>query len=308
MSLAEHATAPGRRSGAAPVVPLLALLAAFLGLLATDWEAVDRGVLRSVLARDLDRIAELAGLRVDATTSEGRPSLPVMVVQEGGPSWITEEAEAVVEADDMFIRGEPHLLRVEVIEHARTYGVRGQLWRQGWSLRAPEPLWSSPAPWVVLLSALAGAGWAGLRRRMTGGLVLAGLLAQLLVLALPWPLEFPRPSLSETWREGPLGHAVVALARGLPDASVALGAGVITLCAVLMIFDHRRSADRGGGVVAAGVLGVLGVLAWTEASLRLGLWAWLHQPAGVLALLGALGLWGWALAGRGSPKRWGGAP
>ncbi|MCX4245824.1 hypothetical protein OEB96_34715 [Paraliomyxa miuraensis] len=285
---------PPRRAG----VALMALLMALVGLLWTDWDAVDRGVLRSVIARDLERVDALAGLKVESGSYEGQPSLPVMVVQEGGPSWIREEAEAAVRADDVLTLGEPHLLRVEVIEHARTYGVRCQLWRQGWSLRAPEPLWAGPAPWVVLLSALAGAGWAGLRRRVTGGLLLAGTLAQLLLLALPWPLPFVRPSLVQTWREGPLGHGVVTLARGLPDASMALGAGIITLCTVLMIFDHRRSPQQGGGVVAVGVLGVLGVLAWVEASLRAGLWPWLHQAAGWLAISGALGLWAWAVRGR----------
>jgi hypothetical protein len=284
MSTAEQAAASRRRAAGAVLTGLLALA----GLLLTDAEAVARGVLRSAVARDLDRLVALAG--VDSST-DPRGVLPVTVVQEGGPTWITEEAEAAVDADPVFARGEPHLLRVEVIEHEGTFGVRSQLWRQGWSLRAPDPLWARPAPWIVLVAAVAGAAWAWRRRSMVGGLVLAGLVAQLLLLARPWPGEFLRPSLQVTWREGPLGHAVMALARALPDASVAIGAGVVTLCAVLMIFDHRRSPEEGGGPVVRGMLGVLGILAFVEASLRAGLGPWATQAGGMLALAGAAALW-----------------
>lgn len=293
---------PTAASAARPWIPALAVLLALWGLFATDDAAVDRAMVRAALGRDLGRITELAGLR-PAGHSAGpsadgfaadRVAMPVTVVQEGGPTWISEQAEAAIDDDPVFTRGEPHLLRVEVVHDARTYGVRGQLWRQGWSLRAPEPLWVSPAPWVVWLSGLAGAGWALGRRRLGGGLMLAGLLAQGLMRALPWPEPFVRPSLEQTVRDGPLGHAVVALARRLPDISVSLGAGVITLCVLLMLFDHRRSPGRGGELVVGGLLGVLGTLAWLEASLRAGLGPWLGQPAGLLALVGILGLWGWA--------------
>jgi len=276
------------------LVPLLALLLALTGLLATDWAAVDRGALRSAMTRDLVRIAELANLRSVAPADPARASMPVTVVQEGGPLWIADEASAAVDADPIFTRGEPHVLRIEVVEHARTYGIRGQLWRQGWSLRSPEPLWVSPAPWIVLFSALAGAGWAALRGRMGGGLMVAGLLAQGLSMGLPWPASFTRPSLQQTWRDGPAGHAVVELARGLPDVSVAVGAGVITLCVLLMLFDHRRSAERGGGLLLSGLLGVMGAAAWIEASLRVGLAPWMTQSAGWAAMAGVVGLWWWA--------------
>lgn len=279
-------------------VPLLALLLALAGLFATDASGVDQGVVRSALGRDLVRIAELASLRPPQGSAPGRASMPVTVTQDGGPTWITEQAQAAIAEDPVFTRGEPHLLRIEVVQHARTYGVRGQLWRQGWSLRAPEPLWVSPAPWVVLLSALAGAGWALLRGRLGGGGMIAGLCAQGLMLALPWPATFVRPSLEQTWRDGPLGHTVLELARGLPESSVALGAGLITLCMLLMLFDHRRSPGRGGGLVAVGLMGVLGGLLWLEASLRAGLGPWLGQPGGVLAAIGTGGLWAWAWARR----------
>ena len=131
--------------------------------------------------------------------------------------------------------------------------------------------------------------------------MLAGIVAQLLLWARPWPADFVRPSLQATWREGPLGHAVVALARALPDASVAIGAGVVTLCAVLMIFDHRRSPEEGGGLVARGMLAMLGLLALVEASLRAGLVPWVTQVGGVLALGGAVAPWWWAWRAR-EPK------
>lgn len=290
MSSAEQAAASRRRATGA----VLAVLLSLVGLLATEGEAVARGVVRAALLRDLDRLAALAG--IDRRT-DPRATLPVTVVQEGGPTWISAEAEAAVEADPVFVHGEPHLLRVEVIEHEGTFGVRSQLWRQGWSLRAPDPLWVRPAPWIVLAALLAGAGWAWRRRSATGGLVLAGLVAQVLLLVRPWPADVPRASLQATWREGPLGHGVVALARALPDASVAIGAGIVTLCAVLMIFDHRRSPEEGGGLVARGMLAVLGLLALAEASLRAGLVPWVSQPPGMLALAGAAGAWWWAWRG-----------
>ena len=296
MTSAEQAAASRRRAVGAGLAGLLSLA----GLFITDPVAVERGAVRSALARDLDRVAELAGLDAPA---DARTTLPVTVVQEGGPAWITEEAEAAVEAHPVFTPGEPHLLRVEVIDHEGTFGVRSQLWRQGWSLRAPEPLWVRPAPWIVLASLVAGAAWAWRRRSGFGGLVLAGLVAQLLLLAHPWPAGFVRPSLQATWRDGPLGHGVVALARALPDASVAIGAGVVTLCAVLMLFDHRRSPEQGGGLVARGLLGMLGLLALVEASLRAGVVPWAGQIGGALALGGAAAMWWWALhAARARPQ------
>ena len=297
MSTDEHTAAPSARS----LVPMLALLLALVGLLATDWSAVDRGTLRSALGRDLQRITALASLQPAAGAEQARASMPVRVAQEGGPLWVTDAAQAAIADDPIFVEGDPHLLRIEVVQQGRTYGVRGQLWRQGWSLRAPEPLWVTAAPWIVLLSALAGAGWASLRRAVGGGMMLAGLVAQGLLMALPWPGGFARPSLEQAWREGPLGDAVIALARGLPDVSVALGAGVITLCILLMLFDHRRSPGQGGGLVFAGLLGVIGGVLWLEASLRAGLGSWVQQPAGLVAVAGALGLWGWAWRRRRPP-------
>ncbi len=279
---------------------LCALLLALVGWGATDRNAVDRGALRGAVSQDLVRLAELGNLR----GAQGSPipaAMPVMVAQEGGPTWITDEAEAAIDDDPVFVRGEPHLLRIEVIEHERTYGIRGQLWRQGWSLRAPEPLWVTPAPWLVLWSALAGAAWAAWRRSRGGALAVSGLVAQLLALVLPWPAGYPRPSLTRAWTEGPLGAGMVDLARMLPDASVAVGAGVVTLCAVLMLFDHRRSTERGGGIVLSGMLGMFGLLAWLEAAMRAGLGPWLGQAAGVLALVGVAGLWAWAWARRPAP-------
>lgn len=295
MSSAGQAAARWRRGlGAALLVALCVV-----GLAITDAEAVARGLVRGAVAHDLGRIRALAGL--DASP-DGRTTLPVTVLQEGGPTWITEEAEAAVDADPVLVRGEPHLLRVEVLEPEGWLGIRSQLWRQGWSLRAPDPLWLEPAPWVVLASLLAGAAWVWTRRSPAGGLLLGGLVAQALSWARPWPAGLVRPSLQATWRDGPLGHATQALAQALPDAAVAIGAGVITLCAVLAVFDHRRSPETGGAAVAWGMLGVLGALALVEASLRAGLVPWATQPGGALALASAVALWGWGWA-RARPRR-----
>lgn len=294
------ATEPPRAASPRPsLLAPFALLLALVGLFATDFAAIDRGVVGSAVGRDLVRITELATLRGSAGSASAAATMPVMVTQDGGPGWLTEAAEEAVDADPIFERGEPHLLQVEALQYGRVFGVRCQLWRQGWSLRAPQPLWATPAVWVPWMAALVGAGLALMRGRLAGAVVVMGLVAQGLMLSLPWPADFVRPSFSQTLAEGPLGHFVVELSRTMPDSSVAIGAGVVTLCALLMLFDHRRSPGEGGGLVVGGTLAVVGGLAWLEAALRAGVDVWLATPAGVVGALGLGVLWFVAWRGRG---------
>jgi hypothetical protein len=92
-------------------------------------------------------------------------------------------------------------------------------------------------------------------------------------------------------REGPIGGALVAWARGLPDSSLAIGAGVIVLCTILVVFDHRRSPSRGGMVLVRGLVGVAGLLLWLEAAARSGLFGWARTGAGALALVVLVAAW-----------------
>lgn len=275
----------------------MALLLVWVGLVLTDRTAVEQGVVGDAIGRDLVRLADLAALRgseADGPTA----SMPVMVTQDGGPGWLTAQAEAAVERDPVFERGDPHLLQVEVVEFRGVFGVRCQLWRQGWSLRAPQPLWVTPAPWVVWLSVLAGVAVAVVGRRLVAGLWVAALLVQWLLTALPWPADVPRVSWSATVEQGPLAHAVTELARALPEASGAFGAGVITLCVLLMIFDHRRAAE-GSTSLLAGAAAVLALAVWIEGATRAGLVPWLLTAGGAVSALGLSGLWwgAWRRAG-----------
>jgi hypothetical protein len=163
-------------------------------------------------------------------------------------------------------------------------------------------------PWVAVLSGVAGAVVGFLTRRAGPGLLVAGLLAQGLLLALPWPAELipPRSWIAEV-REGVLVAGLSDLARALPAWAGAVGGALVAFLLVLVLFDHRRSRGRagsrdlptvGGAALAAG----LGAAAFAEAALRAGLAAALHSPAGVVAVLALAVAW-WPAAKR-ARARW----
>ena len=185
----------------------------------------------------------------------------------------------------------PHQLRFEYVQDGRTWAVRGQLWRKGWSLRPPEPAIARIVPWVVVLAAALGAVLWIRRVPLAIAAAVAAIAAQAGLSAVPWPEALLRPTWSEAIANGPAGRAVTGWARALPQQSVAIGAGVIALCVVLMVFDHRRSRDRGGWALVTALVTVVSAVVWIEAALRAEALAWASTGLGALGTLGLVGLW-----------------
>ncbi len=239
------------------------------------------------------QLVRLAGLSSGAREAS-TPALGVHVNQEGGPMWVTPAIEAAVE-------GQPALelrpdgvavVRVEVLADATHLALRSSLYRQGWNLRGEAPLRQRVVPWIPMIALLLGLAAWRVSRRVGIGLVVAGCAGQLLDRAVAWPEAFVSVPWSTQLCDGPLGHAVIALAVGLPDAAVAMGAGVVTLCVILVGFDHKRSSGQGGALLAAGVLGAAGFVAWIEAAARCGLGAWIGTAVGAASILAMALAWG----------------
>jgi hypothetical protein len=188
------------------------------------------------------------------------------------------------------------IVRVEVVADDTHAALRGSLFRQGWNLRSEHPLRVRVVPWIPMLALALGLAVAVVSRRIGVGLAAAGASAQALDVLVAWPEAFVAVPWTDQLRDGPLGSAVIDLAVGLPDTAVAIGAGVITLCMVLVAFDHRRSSGKGGVLLAAGLFGVLGLLVWLEAATRCGFGAWIGTAAGATSIL-AMAL-AWGLQGR----------
>jgi hypothetical protein len=260
-------------------------------------EPVERTAVGAIVRAQVRELEMLAGLH----EGERRARLPVAVLQEGGPSWVGEDALAAL-ADDPVLEAAhgPHMLVLEVVNEHRAWAVSARLHRSGWSLRSPRPARVQVAPWVATASALAGAAIVRKTGRWLFGLLLAAGLAQIVAAVLPWPVGLPEVALGDAWRDGPLARTVVGWARALPDASTPFLAGIAALCATLAFFDHRRSRNRGLAAVAVGLAGVAAVLVWLEAGLRTAFAAWLTGPIG---LLGALAIaFTWWLAVRHRPS------
>jgi hypothetical protein len=280
------------------------LLAVFLLLACgaaavADADALGRAAVKQMATADLRGLARSSGLQ-DAPTP-----LPVFVQQEGGPLWVTDVLTDVVR-DTRWLHPDPashHRVHAEVVAVDGAWALRLSLWRQGWTLRNAAPQRVHVAPWVPTASAIAGAIAAVAGIRIGLGLAAAGLLAQLLVLALP---GVPVPTNTALQgragpSDGPFGQWVVEQARMLPDASVAVGLGLVAVCLVLVALDHRRSREKGGAWVLWGLCGVAGMLAWVEAGARAGLLAYANTQAGLVGLLGLAGLWVWVV---GHGRRW----
>jgi hypothetical protein len=84
----------------------------------------------------------------------------------------------------------------------------------------------------------------------------------------------------------------------VPDSALTLALFVAVLSGVLVVIDHRRSARRGGWMLASGLAGVFGGLLWLEAAGRTALFAWGSTAWGWVALLGLTGAWTMAVLGR----------
>ncbi len=268
---------------------------AVLAMVAAFFQAADAlphaGVERA--ARLVDRLAELGGLTERGGRVTARP-LAVAVNQEGGPLWVQSAVTdaATTHAAYVVSAPAPNLIRVEVIADETHVAMLGGLYRQGWNLRNERPLRVRILPWIPIL-ALAGGLWVFAWTRRSGwGLAVAGVAAQGFAAMVAWPPDVPTVSWTDAVRDGPLGASIIELAARLPDASVAVGAGIVTLCGVLIAFDHRRSSGRGGVLLAAGLLGATGLLVWLEAAARCGFLGWMTTAAGIVAVLAMALAWG----------------
>lgn len=235
----------------------------------------------------LGALERLAGLREDdGTPSVARP-LEVIVIQEGGPSWIRDAVQTALD-DDATLRvtpGGPSLLRLQTTTLGPNLALRFSLDRRGWSLARPEPLRVQWTPWVAVL-ALAVGGVA-YRRSGRGSVawLLIGAAAQLLARVTPWPSPPGPGSWVERWSAGPLGQALLGVARALPERATGPLVALVLVSLGLVAWDHRRTPTRGGqwlgGRLAVGV----GVVAWVEASARTGWWGAVTTPSGAAAAL-----------------------
>lgn len=236
----------------------------------------------------------LAGLR----DARGNPAvanpIAVMVVQDGGPTWVRGAVEAAASRDAVWSPSpsSPHLLRVAVVEGEATMALGFSLYRQGWNLARPQPVRLHHAPASSVVAAAVGTAVARRWRAPAWGLALAGGAAQGFAALASWPEPPGAGEGSTAWSEGPLGLVVRALARHLTDGAEAVLVGLIVLCLVLVAFDHRRSRRRGGRLLVAGLVGALGAAAWFEASLRTGWLGFAVTPPGIAtAMLVIVGAW-----------------
>lgn len=285
------------------VLGLIGLVLACVALVWLAGQATRERALERLAARELDELALLAGVVDDAGVRQRDEPLVVEVVQDGGSLWIGPAVARAVDASGDFATGNSrHLLRVEVLEDPRALALQLNLWRSGWQLRVPEPLRVRTSPWVIVVALALAAVVAPLVRRISVALALAGVVAQLLlVLVAPPPELFAPRTLVEEWRQGPLfGWLVPALDR-LTPLQLALAVAVVTMCLILVRFDHQRS--RAGedaldlaSAAAFALLGALGLVALIEAALRSSFAASLVHWSGWLALLGSLLAWLPALA------------
>lgn len=278
---------------------LVGVILACVGALWAGGEATRRLAVERAGGEALDELALLANLSAEDGRLLRDEPLAVEVIQDGGPLWVREAIVAAVETNAYFEEASSsHLLRVEVIDVSAGVGLQLHLWRAGWELRVPEPRRIRVAPWAPVIAAVLGALAAVLSRRVSVGLGVAGVGAQLLlgVDRLPRELFPPRPLL-ETWSEGPLIRRALELVDNLGSGGLAVAAGVLTVSVVLVAFDHRRSKQRedslslGAALLAAGLISV-GLLGWVEAASRASLFTALRHGAGWLALVG-LGLAWW---------------
>jgi hypothetical protein len=288
---------------ATEVLVAVALVLAFGAAAGVDREVLARTAVKQMATADLRVLARSSGL-TDASTQP----LPVFVQQDGGPLWVTE---AVTRAAlrTTWLRPEPashHRLHAEVIHARGVWALRLSLWRQGWTLRNPTTQRLHLAPWVATASAVGGAIVALAAVRIGLGLAVSGLLAQLFLMVLPGASLPGAKSLGSRvpWVDGPLGQRVVHLARELPDLAVGVGAIVVATCLVLVAVDHRRSKGQGGARLGWGLVGVLGSIAWLEASAQSGLFAYAATTIGVIGLGGILGLWTWVGAHCTGMRKW----
>lgn len=247
-------------------------------------------------ALSLRELGTLAGLR----DSRGRMSvehpLPVTVVQEGGPLWLSSALAEAARHDPVFdpVDG-PHVLQAEVVGASHLLAVRLELTRQGWSLQMPQPIRIRMSPWIVVLAGVLGALSLRWLRRIGPALLLAGGLGQALLAAAELWQPFPAPlrprGVLEAMKDGLAAELARGWADALPDTAAALGAGIVALCLVLMVFDHRRSRGRSPTLLLHATAGIVGTLALLEAALRTGADGAVSTLPGLVSVTCLIGLW-----------------
>jgi hypothetical protein len=283
------------------IAALVGVIVACLGALWSGGVATREAATRGLADRSLAELALLAGLADDQGQLLRDEPMAVEVIADGGPMWALEAVSDATARSPWFELGNsPHLLRTEVIDERGGIALQLHLWRGGWELREPQPRRVRVAAWAAVIAGVLGAGFAAmLGGRLSLGLGLAGLFAQLLLALDPLPAElFPPQSLLVAWSEGPLFGPLFDWIRAMTPLHVAIAAALVALCLVLVGFDHKRSRERDlglGWAGAAAVLGSFGALGWVEAAsrgsllaacdLRVGAWT------GWLALLGLIVAW-----------------
>jgi len=271
-------------STACVLAALVLALATWVSV-ATPVERVGALQVRAQARLALVELGGLSGLRdVRGRVAVARP-LAVEIVQEGGPLWIQRGmSDSVAEDPAMELRASHHHLRLEVVERRPCWAIGVSLFRQGWSLRLPDVVRVQLTPWVAVVAAFFGAFalWRGVR--VGGALFLTGIAAQALARLPGWPVPPGAPALAEAVWQGPLLAALRVVARGLPERTEGLAVGLLVLCTLLALFDHRHSRHRGGALLVQAALGWMGTVGWIEAGLRTGWIGFARQPEGVLAL------------------------
>jgi hypothetical protein len=283
------------------IAALIGVIVACLGALGSGGAATREAATRGLAARSLAELALLAGLADERGQLLRDEPMAVEVIADGGPMWVLETVSKATAASPWFELGNsPHLLRTEVIDEPGGIALQLHLWRGGWELREPEPRRIRIAGWAAVVAGLLGAVAAVFTGgRLSIGLGLAGVFAQLLLALDPLPAElFPPQTLLAAWSEGPLFGPLFAWSRTMTPLHVAIAAAVVALCLVLVGFDHKRSRERDltlGWAGAAAVLGSFGVLGWVEAASRGSLFAACDLRVGAwlgwVAVLGLIVAW-----------------
>jgi hypothetical protein len=188
-------------------------------------------------------------------------------------------------------------LRVETLESDGELALQLHLLRQGWEVRAPEPRRIRVMPWIAVLAGVLGAFVALVFRRASAGLLLAGVLGQLLLAFVPaGELPLRKLSWTEEVASGPMLEPIIQFVRGWGPMGTAIAGGIVVFCMVLVAFDHRRSKDRDEsmGLGGAGILSLLatfGMVSWAECAMRGSMVHGMFTWQGALAWVALLAAW-----------------
>ena len=249
---------------------------------------------RAALA--LRELGILAGLRDGRGQMSVEHPLPVTLVQEGGPMWLSPALADAARHDPAFdpVDG-PHVLQAEVVGTKGRLAARLELTRQGWSLQMPQPIRVRISPWILALTGVLGALSLRWLRRIGPALLVAGGLGQAVLAAVEHWQPFPAPLRPqgplEAMQDGVAAQLARVFADALPDTAPALGAGVVALCVVLIVFDHRRSRARSPALLLHATAGIVGTLAFLEVALRTGADGAVCTLWGVVSSACLIGLW-----------------